>query len=114
MSPCGATRAQPESPVEHARTRVANALLLVESAARALQALPGPEAALEAGDPELFRYLRSAHTALGWLVGHGKWATAECPGSDSAFGDGLRIFCWSDEQTERHFAAALQDWRKRP
>lgn len=92
-----------------ARSHLATAVALVEVAARMLEKLPAPGAAVEAEDPELFRYLQSAETALGWLVGHGERETLETPGPSSALGDGRRIFDWTSEEALRHFQAALED-----
>lgn len=105
-----------EAPVEirrtsiaETRTRVGTALSLLELAAQVLEGLPGPETAIEAGDPELFRYLQAAATARGWLIGQGEEDSLECPGGSSAFGDSLRIFGWTEEETARHFRAAVED-----
>lgn len=92
-----------------ARTRLGTALALLELAAQILEKLPPPDAAVEAGDPELFRCLQSAETALGWLVGQGEGDSLAVPGPSSALGDGRRIFDWTDEESLRHFQAALQD-----
>lgn len=94
---------------QEARTRLGTALALLEVAAQALELLPPPEAALEAGDRELFRYLQAAETALGWVVGQGEGDCLDAPGPESALGDGQRIFDWTDEESLRHFQAALED-----
>lgn len=100
--------------VAEARTRVGTALSLLELAAQVLEGLPEPESALEAGDPELFRYLQAGATARGWLVGQGEEDSLECPAASSAFGDGLRVFGWTEEETTHQFQAALRDWREQP
>lgn len=66
------------------------------------------------GDRELYRYLQAAETARGWLVGHEVGDTLERPGRGSALGDGQRIFEWTEEETERHFQSAFDDWSESP
>ncbi|HSL83313.1 MAG TPA: hypothetical protein VLF66_11100 [Thermoanaerobaculia bacterium] len=46
-------------------------------------------------------------------MGQGDEDDLDCPGSTSAFGDGLRIFGWTEEETARHFRTALQGCRER-
>ena len=46
------------SSTEETKVRVGTALVLLELVAHMLEELPGPETAIEAGDPELWRYLR--------------------------------------------------------
>jgi len=98
---------------EDARNRVGVALALLELAAEVLEKVPAPETALPRGDRERFRYLQAAESARSWLVGHRREDSGEHPGVDSALGDGLRIYGWDEEETERHFASALRDWSER-
>jgi hypothetical protein len=111
-----ATEAEPTKPVcsaEEARIRVGTALAVIELAAQVLHELPPVEATLRLGDRTLFRYLQAAETAACWLVGQEAGDSVERPGPSSALGDGERIYAWSEEETERHFQSALNDWRER-
>ncbi len=99
--------------VERARTRVGLALSLVELAGQVLAELPGPDLAFRHGDPELFRYLQAAETMTAWLVGPGPGDSLDCPGPESALGDGIRIFEWGAEEAERHFQSACREWSER-
>ncbi len=110
MIDCELGLERPVNTAEDARTRVGIALSLLELAAEVLDKVPPPETALSRGDRELYRYLQAAEAAKSWLLGHGSEDGVECPGVDSALGDGLRIFGWDDEETERHFDSALRDW----
>lgn len=94
---------------EETRVRVGTALALLELAAQVLEGLPGPETAFEGRDPGLFSHLQAAKTTLAWLVGQGEGECLDSPGPDSALGDGRRIFDWTDEESLRHFQAALED-----
>lgn len=104
---CG--RTPPPGGITEARTHLGTALALLELAAQVLEKLPAPQAGLDAGDPQLFRYLQAAETTLGWLVGQGEEDSLAAPGPASALGDGRRIFDWTDEESLRHFQAALDD-----
>lgn len=110
MSRCEAPLTAPTLPAEDARIRVGTALSLLELAAQVLEELPPPETALPLGDRALFRYLQAAETAKSWLVGHEARDSVDSPGNESALGGGQRIYAWDDDETERHFVAALQDW----
>ena len=111
MSHCEAEPAVAECSAEEARIRVGTALSLIELAAQVLHELPPVDAALRLGDRTLFRYLQAAETAACWLVGQEAGDSVERPGPSSALGDGERIYAWSEEETERHFQSALNDWR---
>jgi len=113
MSRCRAGRRRRRPAAEAVRIRVSLALGLVELAAQVLEELPSPEAALAAGERDLFRYLQAGESARGWLVGHEEGASVDRPAPESALGDGLRVLRWSDEETERHFVAALRAWSER-
>jgi hypothetical protein len=113
MSRRGTGRRQRGPTAEAVRIRVALALGLVELAAQVLEELPSPEPALAAGERDLFRYLEAGESAHGWLVGLEEGASVDHPAPGSALGDGLRILRWSDEETERHFVAALRAWSER-
>jgi hypothetical protein len=104
---------KPVRTTEEARIRVGTALALIELASQVLDRVLPPEAAFSAGDRELFRYLQAAETARGWLVGHGAGDSVDHPGASSALGDGQRIYEWSEEETERQFQSALEDWSER-
>jgi hypothetical protein len=109
-----APEAGPECSAEEARIRVGTALAVIELAAQVLAELPPVDAALRLGDRTLFRYLQAAETAACWLVGQEAGDSLERPGRSSALGDGQRIYEWSEEETERHFQSALDDWSERP
>jgi hypothetical protein len=104
---------KPPPTAEEARVRVGTALAVIELAAQVLDELPLPEVAFRLDDRELYRYLQAAETARGWLVGHGAGESVDHPGASSALGDGERIYAWSEEETERHFQSALEDWSER-
>lgn len=108
-----APQAGPGCSAEQARVRVGTALAVIELAAQVLEELPPPETALPLGDRALYRNLQAAETARGWLVGHEAGDSLEQPGPSSALGDGQRIYEWSEEETERHFQSALDDWSER-
>lgn len=110
MTSCGLGPTSGRPTAEDARVRVGTALALLELAAQVLEGLPEPEVALSLGDRELFRYLEAAETAESWLVGHEAGDSVDRPARGSALGDGQRIYQWSEEETERHFLAASQDW----
>ncbi|HUP41843.1 MAG TPA: hypothetical protein VM599_01395 [Thermoanaerobaculia bacterium] len=110
MSACEAGAARAAFTAEGARVRAGTALAVLELAGQLLEELPPPEAALALGDRELYRYLQAAETTRGWLVGHEAGDSLDLPGPSSALGDGQRIYEWSEEETERHFLSALQDW----
>ena len=99
---------------EEARIRVGTALSVIELAAQVLHELPPVDVAFRLGDRTLYRYLQAAETAACWLVGQEEGDSVERPGPSSALGDGERIYAWSEEETERHFRSALNDWRERP
>ncbi len=103
----------PMATAEEARFRVATSLALLELAAQVLDHAPSPETALAVGDRELYRYLQAAEAARSWLVGHEIGNSVECPAVGSALGDGITIYAWDEEETARHFAAALRDWSER-
>ena len=99
----------PDFGPEDARVRVSAALMAAGQAAELLSRVPPPEDALKAGDPDLFRFYQAAETALGWLVGQGERDSLDTPGRESVLGDAGWILGWTEEQTERHFRAALAD-----
>jgi hypothetical protein len=116
VSDCEVRPAGPAKPVcsaEEARVRVGTALAVIEVAAQILHELPPVDVAFRLGDRTLYRYLQAAETASCWLVGQEAGDSVERPGPSSAFGDGQRIYEWSEEETERHFQSALNDWRDR-
>ena len=113
MSACDAGPAVPALTVEETRIRVGTALALLELAAQVLDELPPADTAFPEGDRELYRYLQAAEAAESWLVGLDPGDSVDRPGAGSALGDGRRIYEWSAEETERHFEAALRDWRER-
>ena len=110
MSTREAGPVKPPPTAEEARVRVGTALAVIELAAQVLEELPPPEVAFPLGDRALYRYLQAAETARGWLVGHEVCDSLERLGRESALGDGERIYGWSEEETERHFLGAFQDW----
>jgi hypothetical protein len=110
VSACEAGSAPAATTIEEARVRAGTALAVLELAGQLLEELPPPETALALGDRELYRYLQAAETARGWLVGHEAGDSLDRPGPGSALGDGQRIYDWSEEETERHFLSAFQDW----
>jgi len=110
VSACGAEPASAATTAEEARVRVGTALAVLELAGQLLEELPPPEAAFPLGDRALYRYLQAAETARGWLVGHEAGKSLDDPGPSSALGDGQRIYRWSEEEAERHFLSAFQDW----
>jgi hypothetical protein len=114
VSACEARAARAALTAEEARVRVGTALAVIELAAQVLHELAPPEVALRLDDRALYRYLQAAETARGWLVGHEAGDSLEQPGSSSALGDGLRIYEWSEEETEKHFLSAFQDWSENP
>lgn len=103
---------KPIDTAEEARVQVGTALAVIELAGQILDGLPPPEAAFPLEDRTLYRYLQAAETARGWLVGHEANAGLDHPTPGSALGDGQRIYEWSDEETERHFRTALEDWEE--
>ena len=110
MTSCQAGPASPKTDAEEARIRVGTALSLLELAAQVLDSVRPPEAAFPLGDRELYRYLQAAEAARSWLVGHEAGASVDRPARGSVLGDGKRIYEWSEEETERHFLHAIQDW----
>jgi hypothetical protein len=114
VSACEAGPVRAALTAEEARVRVGTALSVIEVAAQVLDELPPPEAAFPLGDRDLYRYLQAAETARVWLIGHEAGDCLERPGRDSALGDGQRIYEWSEEEAERHFLSALDDWSERP
>jgi hypothetical protein len=113
MSPCDAPPVTPSFTAEEARIRVGTALSLLELAAQVLDELPPPETAFPPGDRQLHRYLAAAEAAKCWLVGHEVGDSVDRPGRPSALGDGQRTYEWSEEEAERHFREAMQDWSER-
>ncbi len=109
MTDCEVGFDRPVTTAEEARVRVGTALALLDVVAEMLDKVPPPETALSLGDPELFRYLQAAEGARSWIVGHEIGNSVDCPAGGSALGDGLTVFAWDDEETERHFASALRD-----
>jgi hypothetical protein len=102
--------ADPATPL--LRVTLYTALALVCKGAEILSRLPALETALEAGDRERFRLLSAAEAALGWLVGQGVEDSVDDLGRESALGDAGAVLDWSDEEAERHFSAALADFRE--
>ncbi|MFP3939021.1 MAG: hypothetical protein ACLF0P_01825 [Thermoanaerobaculia bacterium] len=94
------------------RVTLFTGLALLCKGAEVLSALPASEAALASGDPERFRLLSAGEAALGWLVGHGAGDSVDDLGRESALGEAAAALDWSEEELERHFAAALADWRR--
>jgi hypothetical protein len=102
--------ADPANPV--LRVTLYTALALLCKGAEIVSRLPALETALEAGDRERFRLLSAAGAALGWLLGQGAEDSVDALGRESALGDAGAVLDWSDEEAERHFAAALADFRE--
>lgn len=97
-----------------ARTQVGTALAVLELAATVLAKVPSPDEALRYENRELFRLYSAAQAVRGWLVGQTAEASVEEPERDSVLGDGRRIYHWSPEELERHYRAALADFRDEP
>lgn len=93
------------------RVTLFTALSLVCKGAEILSRLPGIETALEARDRERFQLLSAAEAALAWLVGHGAEDSVDSLSEESALGGANAALCWSEEEAERHLAAALADWK---
>jgi len=110
MIDCDLGLERPVRTAGDARTQVGVALSLLELAAVVLAKLPPPETAFSQGDRELFRYLQAAEAARSWLVGHEVGDGVDRPAVGSALGDGTRTYVWDEDETERHFAAAIREW----
>ncbi len=110
---CDAWMERPVRAAEDARTRVGVALSLVELAAQVLENVPPPDLAFRQGDPELFRWLHAAGAMRLRLVGREEDDSLDAPGRESALGDGVRIFEWSEEEAGRRFRKALGAWERR-
>jgi len=93
------------------RVTLYTALSLLCKGAEILSRLPAPETAFEVGDRERFQLLSAAETALGWLVGQRVEDSVDSLGRGSALGDAAAYLDWTEEERERHFAAALADWK---
>ncbi len=113
MAACDAVLTRPVRTAEDARTRVGVALSLVELAAQVLEKVPSSERAFHQQDPELFHWFHAAEAMRWWLVGREEGDGVERLGRESALGDGVRIFEWSEEEAERRFRIALDDRERR-
>jgi hypothetical protein len=102
--------APPDLSNEQLRVALYTTLSLFTGAAEILAALPAIETTAKTGDQERFRLLSAAEAAYGWLVGHGSENSADSPSLDSALGGATAALDWTEEELDRHFAAALSDW----